>query len=407
MINPKGGIRASTALKHFDTQVTCGFERSLNALTRQQILSARQAALYRLEQNLNKSFTREFTPIPSRQEENGFIRIGRARTHSPIKEVLNAETVFQKGYLPEIKNANRLLTRIATMNSKGMLFTDAAAMQKLEETINKTIVNDSLRQYLLEDLANQDYPALIKDLADYYTLSRNYAARLEIGYLSAQNAADAFAFAASSYLERHPHKINLKWRRLMRHPAVSKQLQESLQTFINKNSISNADLEMLQPLLKEAYLQHATALSALKSAPELQASAQVYQEYLDRLKDFVAKNNRLPLWNMVDEEERALAQELEVLILHDDHILEPFNSLTTQIKEIINQYKIVPTPFEEVLPKIQDFYQKHHRLPQIYSNNPQTAAEEIDLYEQYVYWELNGTTAQRKALFNISQLADK
>lgn len=188
----------------------------------------------------------------------------------------------------------------------------------------------------------------------------------------------------------------------MTHPAISKQTQQELQSFINKNSLSKMEHKELYLLLKEAYLQHAAALTAVRNAPEIQASVQVYKEYLQKLKDFIAQNGRLPMWNTTNREELALSQELGILTLRDEHIIEPIKSLTAEIRALIEQHQAAPMPFEEFLPKIKDFYNKHHRFPHAYPNDPNTSAEEAELSDQFIYWEIHGSREQRKALEKVT-----
>lgn len=404
IIRPQGEIRASSALKDIGPEIDPTLYRYSRRVPSVPAPSVRYDALRRLEHNLHISLTDNSLLIPAYDGKNALLRISLARSSSPAKQILNAEAVFQKWYIPEVKNANKLLTRIANMKKEGTLFTDASAMQELEKTIAETVVNNSLRRYLLRDIAKQDYIALIQDLADYYTLPRNYAAQPDLGHLAVLDAPDAFATSAAGYLVRHPHKINLKWRRLMTHPAVSQQTQEAMQAFINKNSISMTDFEELHALLKDAYVQHATALTALRQAPEIQGSIEVYEEYLTKLKTFIAQNGRLPSWNTADPAEQAFSQELAVLTLSDDHMFGPLKDLAAETRALLARYTPAPVPFEETLPRLQAFCEKHHRLPNAYPANPNVSAEEAELYNQFIYWELNGSLEQRQALGQILSL---
>lgn len=366
-------------------------------IARRTARPGRTADLVRLGENLNLPHEVFNNHIPPFSGDNMLARISQARALSPLKEFINREVVFQKWYTTEIKTANALLTRIANMKANGSLFTNEAAMQNLQTDIRET-VTAALYPYLLEDIANRDYSSLIKNLADYYTLPRNYAARQELGYLARLNTVDAFATAAVSYLTRHPHSPNFKWRILMGHPAVDAQTKKELQVFINQNSLSETELNELHALLKDAYIQYATALTALQQAPEIQTSIQVYEECLANLKDFISQNGRLPEWNGINAEERNLYQEISIFTQRDDILFEPLKSLAEEIKNLLAQYEPAHLAFEDTFAQLQAFCNTHHRLPANNPADPNVSAGEADLYNQFIYWELNGSLEQRNLL---------
>ncbi len=400
-----GSIRASSAMKQIGPKVPQLNPNHFIIPVKLETHVAR-AALQRLEQNLQVSIRPSQDAVAQAMshrtaDANNLLLISSARSNSPLKDILNAEEMFRQWYLPEVKKANALLTQVAVMKENGTLFANQAAMEQLQTSIENTVINASLKQNLAQAIQRQDYASLVRDLADYYTLPRNYAARLDLQHLASLDAAEAFSTAAAGYLARNPHKINLKWRRLMTHPAVSAQTKEALQGFIDKNELSAAELEELKSLLTDAYRQHAQALSALRHSPEIQNAVQTYTLYITKLKDFVAEYGRLPKWNTLNRAEQNLQQELFLLTMRDNHAFEPLKSLTAELRSIIAQYTPQPVPFEESLANLQEFCLKHHRLPMSYAANPNATKREAELYDQFSYWQQRGSADQRQQIRNI------
>ncbi len=113
--------------------------------------------------------------------------------NSTAKQMLNARA----NYLAEVRDAGRLYQLIETSSS----FADKTFLRR---EIENTIVNNTLRQTLLDHLEKGYSASMLQELADYYHLSPKYMPVFTFSLAP----ADTFVMGVLDYLKKHPHKPN-------------------------------------------------------------------------------------------------------------------------------------------------------------------------------------------------------
>ena len=324
------------------------------------------------------------------------ISLGSSYASSAPLDFLNATYKNEPLVQAEIKKAHNLIHSIhRAWTSKG--YFDQEATSRLKQAIEETIVNKSLKEALLRSLEEQNLNMLITDLADYYTLPKNYIVSLNVKHLTGLNSTEAFVESATNYLLRHPHKTNFTLRQLLKHPAVSEQLKGNIQHFLQIPVISAEDVPYLKNLLAEIYGQHVRTISLSKSSPQIQKAYASHVAMRIELEKFIAQHGRMPKFNTTSLEERNLKTNIDFLLNHAQLFPTSISEIRAEIKaiaELAEKYEIHYPSQEVVLEKFEQFVKNTGRTwtrgfePEEVSGNAKlqpVSVEEAQLHEEICY----------------------
>lgn len=334
--------------------------------------------------------------IDNISERVTLVNLGTAYAPSYPLDFLNATYKRTPLVEAETRNAHNLIHRVhRAYTSKGFL--DKKTSEELKAAVEETVVNKSLKSFLLRSLEEQNFTMFITDLAEYYTLPKNYIVSQNIAHLQHLNMKDAFVESASNYLLRHPHKTNFKLRLFLSHPAVSEQLKNNIQHFLQIPVIPAEEVAYLKTLLGEIYTQNARTISLSKSSPQIQKAYASHVAMRMELEAFIKENGRMPKFNTLSLEERNLKTNIDFLLNHAQ--LNPIYvpeivAEVDAIKALAQKYAIKYSSKEVVKQKFEQFVKETGRVwprglePQTSSSNLNAgpiSAEESLLHEELLH----------------------
>lgn len=318
-------------------------------------------------------------------------RLGTAMALSKNKEILNYATALEK----ERFQARRLADTLKDFQTLNL---NTLKEEDLKAKISETIINSSLKNFLMGSIAEKNYLQFMRDLSNYYSLSVDFMSSYELRFISPQDVREIFAQTALEYMKAHPHKVNLKLREILKSPFVSDTLKASLRSFVSLPKIQPQHESGFLTVLREAHKQYTAGLSYVRSQEDITETIAVYQEAAAELEAFTSLHHRAPRWN-ASLPERRLYNKLLVLIMHNQ--ANQFKQVTvyvTKMQRLLTQYPRINNTAEETLEKLQDFIEEHGFFPRTVeagSEGEQIPEEELALYESIMFWETTDNNFQR------------
>lgn len=244
-----------------------------------------------------------------------------------------------------------------------------------------------LMRVMKEDLSHHQYDLAMRDLADFYGLSVEFIPRSS-GYFAGYpwnmtSDEDIFVFTTIDFLNRHPHKVPLRLREMLKTPEIGSQYKGIINAYLRQPMpFSQECIPGLISTLREIYGKYDTSLKQAHQSQEVRITRSYYNQVLTDLEDFVAVHHRAPRWDG-PMEERHLYNQLTV-ITHENF----FNLFTEalhplqQIKDILAQYPTVLFSWQSTIERIEAFIQKNGFYPRSYAaTNGHTTEEELQLLD--------------------------
>ncbi len=336
-------------------------------------------------------------------------------SNTTAKQILNRHYRFQL----ESSRAANLLQQLQT---------PAFDPAQIRQIVDQTIVNNTLRTSLLENLDRENIAGMKQDLSQYFQLS--------VTEPFSPAAREAFVADAGSYLQTHPLKPTWRLRetlqfggmhdlrpRLMSdaikmtpQAASTKnglELEETQQLFslydraedlsgiikkyVGKTTHTDRETAAFSQALEEMHALYADLLTLAKNSRSVQNTIKIYETLLADTEAIVAKHHRLPVWD--NPEERPLAQIFDPLL---------FNNQSNQFEEIIpilnklyiltETYPAKRFPENEAFFHLKNFYDKHGFLPRsvherdFFDARPQEAL----MFETLTYWTRHSASFVQK-----------
>ena len=322
--------------------------------------------------------------------------------NSPHKKLLNSHTSYTQ-YDTRALQSLREIHSFATAPRAGK------GPAYLIRGLQSFVKDPYLMQVMEKNLSTQNYELALRDLAGFYGLTARFIPP-SAGYFAeppweAMSPEDIFVFTTVDFLNRHPHKVPLHLREMLKTPQIGSQYKNIIQTYLHQPTPFSADCTPgLIATLREIYGKYTLSLNQAYQSPEIRITRSYYNQLLSDLEDFVAAHRRAPRWDG-PAEEKTLYNQLAI-ITHGN----PFNLFTEalsplqQINDMLSQYPAVTRSWEETLQRIEEFVQQHGFYPRSYqASNGNTTEEELELLEHVKHY-----TNQNRLLYqDIDQLKAK
>ena len=297
---------------------------------------------------------------------------------TPAKKLLNLNTQ----YWQERTQAATLLSNLKAIQAP---LTGQQEL-KLATEIEKTAHNKSLKEFLHAAVMEKNYPLALREVADYYGLSTEFINSLELRFVHPSDAREVFVHTTLDYIQRHPHKVSLQLREILKNPAMDPQLVALIKMYVNLPSIGRAQEMRFTTLLRAAYDQHVEILTATRNSQEIQETIAIYKDLLQRLRGFLAQYDRTPRWNGLPAE-RELYND--ILILMGNNRFNMFREVTPTIEIIQDLLDANPPQYyskEETLELLEGFYVRHGFAPRTAQEAEDVTEEELFLGNSIFHW---------------------
>ena len=300
-------------------------------------------------------------------------------SNSPTKTLLNRQHTYDL----ERYTAKAILGKAQQLQPRLDLGDLAAREALLTEII--AVRNDALHDFLSQSIKTQNYEQFLMDLADYYSVPVEFISSTELRFIASKNPAETFAQSAANYMVRHPHKINLKFREIMKNPFLEASLKDLLRGYIAARSLTPVQQHQLLELLKEAYTQHTKSI--VQAEHNAQSTVIVYQEMLARLEQFVAQHGRLPAWHSGNPQERLLFNRISVIMEHNQtNFFKDVLPLREKIQTILESYPKKYITLDETTDRLIEYVEKHGTTPSWPEDETTLTYAEGLFLESVFYW---------------------
>lgn len=331
-------------------------------------------------------------------------------SNSPLKQILNQRYQFQLEYL----RAGALYKRLQIPNFDPLL---------LRTEIQNTIVNNTLRKSLLENLELGRLTSMTQDLDQYFLLSA------EMPVLSTTPGhRESFAISAKGYLENHGPKPTWQLRELMKFggkkqieqqfarmedlPAETiagangleleeyqqllsmysraDELNKTIKEYIAQTTHTEEENAAILDTFREMYDLYEELITFAKNSSSVKNTVTIYKNLLQDMKAFVTEHQRAPIWQ--NEEERALYLLFEPLVFANK--ANQFEEIIPILKDLYALTEMYPAKrFSEkdALKMVRSFHQKHGFLPRSVKTRDffDIRPDEALTLETMLYWKRN------------------
>lgn len=272
-----------------------------------------------------------------------------------------------KHYDPEMKSVQQLSQ---ILSEKGLATGEVKNRIQSNHLIEQ-LPNASLRNSLNASLSKEDWASFGQDLTQYYSTGENGVA------------------GAYNYLLRHPHKVTLYLRRLMRNPAVETPLKTRMADFLHQSEIPAQQRAELWNTISAMHQQYTTYLQQAQDSEAVQTRLRFLTETRTALEDFIQQNGRRPKWNSADPNEQRLEQNIRWALMRPDGTMH-MAQLDAEMQQIQQLWQsTAPTfwTFEQTAIAFENFVKTTGQLyPNSLRENPQASQEEADLFDNLFYW---------------------
>ena len=255
-----------------------------------------------------------------------------ATAPSVAKKIL----IQAEAYQAEIQQARESLDQLIRAKQEGLPIKEFR--ERVPAFEEQFIVNNSLNRFVKAALEKGDYTQAIKEIEQYYNITSSLNSTLSEGH--------SFSITAIDYLRRHPRKINLPLRIVLRSSFIDPDLKNQITKIVGKMELSAHDQKQLGSLLPEVYRQYTTKMEMLAKSDDIVATIQTYKEAIAALETFLKETGRFPIERGVLGEIR-LAQFVNKL-LDEPATLNQFSMVRPLIEKIRRLKETHPTEILEL-----------------------------------------------------------
>lgn len=308
-----------------------------------------------------------------------------SNTFTPAKKVLNAQLHYRRE-LQAVVHLYKQIQQASPLSSN---------LKLLRLDIEKTIVNKTLRESLLNHLEHSGVSSMIGELEDYYHLAPDHIPTFRITIES----SETFARNALAFLRKHPYKPNWPLRHILKTEGIDPALKEEIRNIIGKGYVLADQENHVLKLLQEAYEQYQRILKESAQDETVEATVAIYEYLANELETFTTKNQRPPVFRQANEEERDLFNLITVLVYH--HEANVFEQVIPHIRRLYELLERFPSPrYEETqtVRELTKFIQEYNTFPQSVHMRDflHPRPNEDLLYESILYWKQNSTAFQEE-----------
>ena len=331
-------------------------------------------------------------------------------SNSPTKHILNQRFQFQREYARAVALYQSLQAQ------------PTVHPEKLRAQIEKTIINNTLRTSLLNNLDRGYFSGMTQDLEQYFNLTP------KLPFFSNKSIPEeSFAIAARSYLTRHAHKPSWQLREVIKfggmrairaelsmiapspqQAALAYNLNEKeaeqlfalyeqadilnaeIKEFIAKETHTQQEYEEVLVTLRQMNDLYEELLTFAKNSTSVRTTVEIYKNLLADMEKFVAEHHRAPIWQ--DPLERPLYHLFEPLVFGNQvNMFEEMIPIMTRLYELTEMYPAKRLSEQDTLKDIQEFKAKHGFLPRSVKIRDffDIRHDEPMLVEAMSYWKLN------------------
>lgn len=336
-------------------------------------------------------------------------RFHTASLMTPSKQILNLQFRYKREY-----NKAVLLYQKIQLAPTG-------SYKNLAMDIQNGIVNNTLRNILLENLQRENFASMQQDMEAYFHLTP----QLPI-FANSAAPAESFAYTAAGYLRRHPHKpswrlreiisfgdmkhVKSDWEETLSNPerALSspenfppqeeavltglyqqaEEINGKIKDFIAKPQLTSTEHEEMVTLLRQAYLLYEELIQFAKNAPAVRETVEIYTQLTNEVEAFMKENHRAPEWKNPDE--RELANLFPVLVFQNRaNEFEEMIPIMKKLYELTEKYPACRLSQRETLHFVKEFLKKHYHMPRSVRMRDffDTKPDEAMLFEAMLYWQ--------------------
>lgn len=302
-------------------------------------------------------------------------------TSTPAKQLLNLHTAYSQGQ-PQALQAIRQIQHYGTLR-----LGEEKKGEMLEQF--ESFVNDPyLKKFLYQDVINEDYAALLQDLADYYNLTTEFIASLDPARIRTENPEDVFVETTLNYLKRHPHKVTVQLREILKNPEVGPRFKNSINWIISRPPhFLEQHEENFVFWLRSAYREHARSLTSACQAQEVRITTGFYKQALEELTAFENTHHRVPRWDGPMDERRLYNQLFVIMSDNQSNFFTEVTESIQAIQRILDAYPVITQSWEETFAQLEQFVKQHGFYPRSYDKtNGNTTEEELRLRDHIHYY---------------------
>lgn len=283
-------------------------------------------------------------------------------------------------YNQEIQHMAKTLPQVQALATAP----NTALLATVKTLIQDKVINQTLKTTLLSLMAKRKYTQMAQELADYYAVPLDR----DLLTLSKKSTRELMVESALRYAKRHPHKPNLPLRELLKSSKVSPRTKANIQRFLDNSVLLNQFPDEFRNFVRSAHKQHYKGLRQALNAKEIQTSIQTYNQTIEELSRFVAKNKRQPWWNS-NQAERNLYNKIQLLVVHN--VTNTFYEAEVAKQKIRNILAKYPhRSFEAFYKDYSSFIKTNHRKPEMITVHPKASKRERQLYEEMMYFTIEG-----------------
>lgn len=258
--------------------------------------------------------------------------------------------------------------------------------------LNSGIKSPALRDIQEKLFEQGDAEQMIRELTDYYDLENNPVE------------------SSASYIIRHPHKLTLFVRKMLRSPLVDDELKDELRAFLEKDAITTPEEEQaLRETLTKIYNQQTERMViANEIDSEYAAEEQWWQQKHDNyarglvhgvlvgLQRFVAKEGRLPETNSTrSHREHNLATWLDLARYHlSPAAKEAAGKYFEELQQLVQTYQKPYWTKEETRQKYRAWHAcdpEHNIWPRNGRFDANASPEETELEENLMHHNMSSS----------------
>lgn len=356
------------------------------------------------------------------RQVSGAMRNAQAFTvglsNSPTKQILNQRLQFQREYARAIDLYQNLQT--SSVNP-----------ERIRTQIQQTIVNNTLRASLLNNLDKGLISNMTQELEQYF----NLMPKLPF-FSSSADPSESFAVSARGYLMLHAQKPSWQLREIIKFGGMNaiklqcnhmyrgltlqeelhahnldedeaeqllamyaraEELNTTIKEFISKKSHSRQEYEEIMVTLQQMNDLYEKLLTFATNSTSVRSTVEIYKNLLADMQKFVAEHHRAPVWQ--NPLERSLHNLFAVLVFNNQiNQFEEIIPLMTQLYEISEMYPAKRMTEKDALESIKAFKEKHGFWPRSVKIRDffDARPKEAMLVEAGEYWKQNSADFTKK-----------
>ena len=307
-------------------------------------------------------------------------------SRSVAKHILNQHTTY-------IQGKPHALQAIRDIQKYGTLHLEEDKQFEILEQLESFINDPYLKEFVWQNMINEDYAAMLQDLADYYNLTTEFITTLDPGQLRTEKPEDVFIQTTLNYLKRHPHKPTVQLREILKNPEVGPRFKQPINWIISHPPEFLEEKEQTMIFwLRSAYREHARSLAKAHNAREVQITAGFYKQALQELTTFANTHHRAPRWDGPMPERRLYNQLLVIMNDNQANFFTEVNQSVQGIQKILDTYPVITLSEQETLVQLEQFMKEHGFYPRSYDKTKgHTTEEELILRDHIRYYSFRNS----------------